>query len=89
MSCSGMRATLNSVAAAGFSSRKSLLTTGRMSFAGQPISQGSATQPSTPSTVVMSSYFFCSSGSAGKGVPIHTTSLPGFSRPTVQFGVQV
>jgi hypothetical protein len=52
-------ATSSSRRTAGFSSRNSLLATGRISFAGQPMLQGSATQPVTPESVTFVIWGIC------------------------------
>ena len=89
MSSIGSEAVSSSERIAGFSLRNVEFTTGRMSLAGKPSLHGLLTQPATPSSVAASARLISSSGRSTSGTSIHTTSSPGFSVSTVQFGVQV
>src|SRR5690606_32231141 len=88
-SASGMEAASRSARTEGLASTNSVLTTGTMSLAGKPSVQGSLTQPSTPSRGAASSSPLVLSGRLTSGTSIQTTSSPGFSTFTVQFGVHV
>lgn len=58
-----------------------------MSFEGKPSRQGSFTQPLMPVLVAVSARCIRFSGSETSGTSIQTTSSPGTSSFTVQFGV--